>query len=69
VTLGTAHTAKPIEIALAIPELTDEGYFLVDVNQPERESAAQARFTQYGEYFPDEEGRRSHHRDRGPDGR
>ena len=56
VTLGTAHTAKPVELAVAIPELTDEGYFLVDVNQPEHESAARARFTRYGEYFPDEGG-------------
>jgi hypothetical protein len=55
VSAATAHVAHPINVALAIPELTDDGYFLLDVAELSHESAQLARFTRYGAYFPDDD--------------
>lgn len=53
VTIFDAKRARPVTVALAIPEVTDEGYFQLDVDAPERAAPRAAAFCGYGAYFPD----------------
>jgi hypothetical protein len=53
VTLFDAKRARPVTVSLAIPEVTDEGYFQLDVDAPARAAPRAAAFCGYGAYFPD----------------
>jgi hypothetical protein len=52
VTLGTMDDARPLEFALAIPEVTDLGYFLLTIDSPAEHAAREARFTTYDVGLP-----------------
>jgi hypothetical protein len=49
VTLGTAGEARPFTLALAVPELTDGGYFLLEIAESATDLVVPARFTAYEE--------------------
>ena len=53
VTVFDAKRARPVTVSLAIPEVTDEGYFQLDVDAPARAAPREAAFCDYGDYFPD----------------
>lgn len=53
VTVFDAQRARPVTVSLAIPEVTDEGYFQLDVDAPSRAAPRAAAFCGYGDYFPD----------------
>ena len=50
--IGTLGDARPVEISVAIPAITDEGYFLVTVDGEAEQASKSAKFTRYDEYFP-----------------
>ena len=52
VTIFDAQRARPVTVAMAIPEITDEGYFQLDVDAPARAASRAAALCGYGEYFP-----------------
>jgi hypothetical protein len=52
VSVGSVNDARPFEVAIAIPEVTDDGYFMLTVDAPVNRSTRQARFCSYGEYSP-----------------
>ena len=53
VTLFDAKRARPVTVSLAIPEVTDEGYFQLEIAAPVRGAPSEAAFCAYGDYFPD----------------
>ena len=54
VTVGGAPRPKDVTIAVALPRLSTEGYYLFTAELPaEQERLAKASFVRYGEYFPD----------------
>jgi hypothetical protein len=53
VTIFDANRARPVTVSLAIPEVTDDGYFQLDVDAPARGASREAAFCGYGDYFPD----------------
>jgi hypothetical protein len=45
--------APKLEMSLAVPRLSDEGYYLFAVELPsESETEGKASFVEYGNYFP-----------------
>jgi hypothetical protein len=52
VTMGSAADPRPFTLGFAIPELTDSGYFLLEIAEPVIDATLSARFCAYGEYFP-----------------
>jgi len=53
VTIFDASRARPVTVSLAIPEVTDDGYFQLEVDAPARAAPREAAFCGYGDYFPD----------------
>jgi hypothetical protein len=53
VTASSVHDARPLTIAVAIPAITDDGYFLLEIAGPSDRQEKPARFCRYGEYFPE----------------
>lgn len=52
VTVGTMDDARPLAVAIALPELTEFGYFLLLVDRPLREERVEARYASYEPSFP-----------------
>jgi hypothetical protein len=52
VTMADTADARPLTIALAIPEVSDEGYFLLTVDRELQGGELPASYCRYGEYFP-----------------
>jgi hypothetical protein len=50
--VGSANTPRPLTVALAIPDVTDQGYFQLTIDAPQQQQATSASFCNYGEYFP-----------------
>lgn len=53
VTLADSKQARPVTLSLAVPELTDDGYFQLTIDEPLRQQLRQAQFCGYGAYFPE----------------
>jgi hypothetical protein len=54
VAVGNSALPKEVTIAVALPVLSAEGYYLFTAELPaEHERSAKASFVRYGEYFPD----------------
>jgi hypothetical protein len=51
-TLGSMNDARAVDVALALPALTDEGYFILTVDSPGEHLQRAARFCRYDEYVP-----------------
>lgn len=52
VTILDADRARPVTVALAIPEVTDDGYFQLEVDSPARAASREAAFCGYGDDLP-----------------
>ena len=53
-TIGSSPRPKEVTIAVALPSLSAEGYYLFTAELPaEKDREAKASFVRYGEYFPD----------------
>lgn len=53
VTIADSKQARPVTLSLAVPEITDDGYFQLTIDQPLRQQLRQAQFCNYGAYFPE----------------
>jgi hypothetical protein len=54
VSVGSSPRPKDVTIAVALPRLSTEGYYLFTAELPaEQDRDAKASFVRYGEYFPD----------------
>lgn len=54
VTIASRHDAGSLTIALVLPDLTDDGYFLITVDGPAERVTKPARFCEYGAYSAEE---------------
>jgi hypothetical protein len=52
VTLTSMDTARPVDFSLAIPDVSEEGYFLLTIDREADNGEIKAAFCRYGEYFP-----------------
>jgi hypothetical protein len=52
VTILDAKKARPVTVSLAIPEVTEDGYFQLAIEAPARDEPRDAAFCGYGDYLP-----------------
>lgn len=52
VTLTSMDTARPVDFSLVIPDVSDQGYFLLTIDREIDNGEIKASFCRYGEYFP-----------------